>query len=346
MLRTTLHSLQAMRAVAAFMVAIHHAHSLLIGRHLAQVSPSEMYFFAFGRAGVHMFFVLSGFIMVMTTNESRYSFKDFIARRFRRIYVIYWVSMLLLLATAASFGHPFALSYTQGLGALLLLPADAPRIIGAAWTLSFEVYFYICFGLAMMLGLTRGLLILAAFFLSCVAAGTLIDNQGPLLNQVTSALLLEFLGGMAIGWLAVRGRLPQRWGALIAAAAVMLFLIIPAADFDITRETLSFGGPSLLLVLGLVSWERRNGSHPVLQRLGRLGDSSYALYLNHETVIYAFLMLMPAGAVVLAIPTSIALALISVAFGVAVHLFAEKPLLRLLAPKRASKGVAVAVPTP
>ncbi|MBO9580342.1 MAG: acyltransferase [Sphingobium sp.] len=324
--RGTLHSLQVMRAVAAFMVALYHAHLVLIERHLATASEAEMYVFAFGRAGVHMFFVLSGFIMVMTTNESRYSFKDFIARRFGRIYPIYWISVLLLLATAAAFGQPFAVSFTHSIGALLLLPADAPRFIGAAWTLSFEVYFYICFGLAMMLGLTRGLMILAAFFLCCVAVGTLIDNQGPLLNQMTSVLLLEFLGGTAIGWLAVRGKLPERWGAAITGAAILLFMLVLAIGYDKTREAFSFGAPSLLLVLGLVCWERHAGSHPLLQRIGKLGDSSYALYLNHEAVILALVTLVPAG--VAAIPVSVALA--CVVFGIAVHVLAEKPLLKLL----------------
>jgi exopolysaccharide production protein ExoZ len=321
-----------MRAVAAFMVALYHAHLLLIEDRFAPIFNNELYFFAFGKCGVHMFFVLSGFIMVMATSERHYSFRKFISRRFRRIYPVYWISALLCLAAFATLATPLPVSFMQSLGAMLLLPGYAPRIIGAAWTLSFEIYFYICFGLAMMLGLTRGLVVLAAFFLCCVAAGKFIDMQNPVLDQVTSALLLEFLGGAAIGWLAVRSKLPERFGALITAAAIVLFMLGLALGYDKVPDALSFGGPSLLLVLGLVSWECRSGAHPLVELIGKLGNSSYSLYLNHEALIFALLVLLRFAAFpqIPAIPVALAIALICVVFGIAFHLLVENPLLKRL----------------
>ena len=117
--------------------------------------------------------MISGFIMVYTSfgNTTRkFLSSEFLLRRFIRIYPIYWIYSALYIAfPIVSAGY--SLSVWNLLRSLLLLPDYSSLIIGQGWTLSYEIYFYICFGAFMRLGLFRGLLVMTLFFLFCVAVG-------------------------------------------------------------------------------------------------------------------------------------------------------------------------------
>lgn len=167
----TFHSIQLLRAVAATLVVLFHAQQAFAREVSAPLFGQESYLFAFGAVGVHIFFVISGFIMVLTSRQPGrpYSASQFFRRRLLRIYPIYWLCALAYVAAHAAIGRPYDVSPDDLVGALLLWPEDAARLIGPAWTLSFEMYFYICFGLAMTLSLTRGLIVLGAAFVGAIA---------------------------------------------------------------------------------------------------------------------------------------------------------------------------------
>lgn len=54
----------------------------------------------FGSSGVDLFFVLSGFIMAVTTRRSGVSPFDFMARRILRVAPLYWLLTLLMVGCA------------------------------------------------------------------------------------------------------------------------------------------------------------------------------------------------------------------------------------------------------
>lgn len=331
--RSTIHSVQLLRAVAAIMVTFFHAHKYLYKDGFPLSFSAEYYLVGFGRSGVHIFFVISGFIMVMTAHSDHgYSARRFIMRRLRRIYPIYWLSAGLCYATFWFLApQPLPLGPVDALGALTLWPGEAPNIIGAAWTLSYEVYFYLCFGLAMTLGLNRGLLLLAAFFIGSVAIGVIVRPQGAVLAQMTNALLLEFLAGSAIGWLAVNGRLPERFSPLLVLVSLVLFGAGLAYGYELIPAVVAWAVPSVLLVLGVVGWESRSPAHLAIRQIGKLGNSSYALYLNHEAIIYALCITLPFALSGLpALPVAIAISLVCVVLGELIHRYIENPLLGML----------------
>jgi len=91
-------NIQYLRGIAAIAVVLVHIH-LLEGKTLVQgaVTPS---FFNLGAAGVDLFFVISGFIMVFIQPlriDSLASYARFLAHRITRIYPPFWCIMLLLL---------------------------------------------------------------------------------------------------------------------------------------------------------------------------------------------------------------------------------------------------------
>lgn len=76
----TLLSIQYLRGVAAMMVVYHHARDRIPS--FAEALPSSI-----GQAGVHLFFVISGFIMIVTTWSTPPSPGLFLMRRLIRAHL-------------------------------------------------------------------------------------------------------------------------------------------------------------------------------------------------------------------------------------------------------------------
>ncbi len=282
----TFESVQALRAIAAILVALFHFQLAYVRSGRIDAHGLETYIFGFGAVGVHIFFVISGFIMVVTNPDpARFNALAFFWRRLVRIFPIYWICCAAYLFVHAVYhDHSFS-SVWQLLAALLLLPAHAPDIVGPAWTLPFELYFYLCFGVIMVLFRANSLKLLSIFFLISVAIGVAHHWVSPEARILTNGLLLEFLLGALIGRLAIKRRLPERLSVPLTALALAIFAGGYLYGYHRLPSLLGWGLPSMLLMLGLVSWESRRPAAPQLRQFVRLGDSSYVLYLIHPLVI-------------------------------------------------------------
>jgi exopolysaccharide production protein ExoZ len=334
----TLHSVQLLRAVAATLVVLFHAQQAF-ARVAVQTAPSsQSYLFGFGAVGVHIFFVISGFIMVVTTkDDEKYRSKNFLKRRFLRIYPAYWICATLYVAAHFLMGAPYTLTLSQFVAALALWPTNAASIIGPAWTLSYEMFFYLCFAAARSFGLTKGIVLLGLGFGTSIALGLALNPVDPVPHLITNSLLLEFLLGSVVGWFYVHRRLPLRWAWWFLGAAVGLFLGGIAVGYERLPTVVVWGGPSVLLVLAVVCLEVRGGASRATRLAGRLGDSSYVLYLIHILVIALALHFTSAVPAVRRIDpalTAIFLACVAVVIGEALHRSLERPLLLWLNPRR------------
>lgn len=331
----TIHSIQFLRFAAALLVALFHSHATFAGRVGSEANQTEQYLFGFGAVGVHIFFVISGFIMVLTSAGSTqpYSITSFLKRRLLRIYPIYWVCVAVYAIAHFLISKPYHLSANEVVGALILWPSSASLLIGPAWTLCYEMYFYICFGLAMMLSLTRGLIALALAFGSAIAIGTHMDSNDYNLIVATNPLLIEFLLGAAIGWLAVNGRLPLKWGAALTVFGLMMFVISIVMDYTRWPSVIIWGGASAVLLLGIVSLETTRGTSAWVKSLSKLGNSSYVLYLIHIIIItlavYATNVLFPLWSPPPAL-AALFISGLSVIVAEAVHHWIERPMLAQL----------------
>ncbi|OBX17595.1 hypothetical protein A9995_15470 [Erythrobacter sp. QSSC1-22B] len=327
-----------LRAIAAALVVLFHAHQAFAIRGARPAFELETYLFAFGAVGVHIFFVISGFIMVVTARfESGFDLAAFLKRRFFRVYPIYWICAAAYVVAHLGFGSPYMLDASQVFGAILLLPYGAAAVIGPAWTLSYEMYFYICFGVAMVFGLNRGLSLLSLLFIIMMAVGLILQPSDPFLHLATSSLLIEFLAGAAIGWLAVHGRLPLRFGLTSVTLSLGLFAAGLLYGYDNIPTAVTWGVPSAFLVFGVVCLELQRGSGALVRRIGFLGDSSYVLYLIHILIIAAALRAIEAWsdvAVVAPIAAAFVLLIISVPTAELMHRALERPLLKVLNPRR------------
>ena len=202
-------SIQFLRFIAAALVVFNHS-ALALSHHAGSaVSGWFLGNSRFGASGVHIFFVISGFIMVYTSfsgkNDDAFSTSQFLTRRFLRIYPIYFVyCALYVLFYHNVFAVPY-LSPSELVGTLLLLPGYSQKIIGQGWTLAYEVYFYCCFGIAMVVGLKRGIWGLTVFFFGAVLLRFAVDVSSPAANVFTNSLLFEFLLGAWIAYMVISG---------------------------------------------------------------------------------------------------------------------------------------------
>jgi exopolysaccharide production protein ExoZ len=298
-MRENVASIQFLRCVAAVLVVIVHT-TIALNIYLSgSISNLFSYVAGFGGAGVHIFFVISGFIMVYTSfhlKTDNFSTKKFLIKRIIRIYPIYFIYSSFYLFFYHYFSTGKNLTIEQLLGSILLLPGYSYYIIGPGWTLAYEVYFYACFSIAMGLGLTRGILALTLFFLAAIMSRFALDTNQPAIHVLTNPLLIEFLFGAWIGYAAISlVRIDNKLANLMLALAVAGFFAGIVFGLNGLPYSLTWGIPSALLVAGLV-FREKNGRIPFLmKKLSFLGDSSYSLYLLHivliDAVIFAALYL-------------------------------------------------------
>lgn len=331
----TMHSIQCLRAVAATLVVIYHAYISFVPSALYDTAAGAGYWMGFGRVGVHIFFVISGYIMYLTSfgRPGRFGAGQFFVRRLTRIYPVYWVFVALYLIAYALLGTMPMLSGKDVLGVLLLAPATATLVIGPAWTLSFELYFYLIFGITMLLGAGRGTLVLTVLFLGSVAASAVIDPRMPLMALATNSLLLEFVMGVWVARLTTRHAFSNVVGYLVLAGAVAGFAIGLMWGYDRLPSAILWGVPSALLIAGAVIVEQRSriDRHGLTQRLSWLGDSSYALYLCHILLITLVVAaLRPLDSEPPLLVLMIATTLGCIAFAALFHIVIERPMTRFL----------------
>lgn len=270
--------IQYLRGVAALMVAWHHG--------VGQLPGLEAHFpLRFGTSGVDLFFVISGFIMVMTTAGKSVPPGSFIARRLIRVAPLYWVLTLALVAVilvAPSLFRTTVLTPASLAQSLLFIPHLSPSHAGMiwpvlvpGWTLNYEMFFYALF--AASLAFRHRLAVLVATLATLVAAGYVLGPfANPIARTYTDPILLEFAAGAVIGhlWIAGRLNLPipvSLIGALIGAALLVLRDAPPLANY-----TQLLG--AVLVVIGSLNMSQLNRQNNVLRALG---DASYSIYLTH-----------------------------------------------------------------
>jgi len=315
-------SIQYLRAFAALAVVTYHTLQWRAGG------------FDVGRAGVDVFFVISGLIMWRMTSGGKVSPLAFLWRRFTRVAPLYWLATLTVAAICAIWPN-FLDNVLPGWGHLALSLAFIPHLdprglpfptLPPGWTLDYEAIFYLVFAAALLAPWRRRAGLVAGALLIIVAAGIVLDNPVYILGA--NPLLLEFAAGVAVARLAemrvLRGRL---LGAGLIAASLAAFAIPAVLGLwsELWRP-LIWGLPAAMLVAGALSLETA-GAVPRWRPLESLGDASYSLYLVHlpATALVAHTLGWDRPA--LFIPVAL---IVSIAAGLACRVLVEKPLLRLL----------------
>lgn len=301
-----LNSIQAFRGIAAFIVMLYHIgeRQIMTLRANKPIVTDEWLFtgpWRQGYAGVDLFFLISGFIMVYVTYHRGRSLNEvtgFLYRRVVRIYPLWCVF-------ASIMGVYFYLAYglwgapdlkgvstpdfSYFIRSLLLIPQDSYPVLRLGWTLIHEMQFYLIF--AVILFFPRKFLVPSLFVWAIiVVAGFslgLTDKNGTF-SVLFSLLSLEFIVGALIGWVLLKGRVfaPKAMFWLGAILTIVAFILYTDKSSDLTRwgRVAVYTLPFAALIYGAVAQEMQ-GQLKCPTWLVALGDWSYSLYLCHYLVM-------------------------------------------------------------
>jgi peptidoglycan/LPS O-acetylase OafA/YrhL len=289
-------NVQALRALAALLVVVVHAYAIestyLPGR------PWTSPFHVFGTYGVDLFFVISGTVMIASTNGwfgVAGSWRRFLWRRAGRIYPPYWV--VTAIALAAFLLVPGAAGVHRSappnvIASFLALPQSGEPLLVVGWTLVYELVFYCVFAFALLFERKRLPLIVGVWLVAVV----LLHAFGPPANAwvrvLGSPFDIEFVFGMLIGAAILRNAFfAPRLLICIAVAAVVgtcAATAMSGREFDVVTwwRPLLVGLPMALLVYAALGLENRR-IFVAPRWLRAQGDASYALYLWHLLVLGA-----------------------------------------------------------
>jgi exopolysaccharide production protein ExoZ len=289
----TLAAIQFLRALAAFaVVAFHVQYDLVV-----KLSVNFPVSLDLGQAGVDLFFVISGFVMVYAS-ESLFGRPDasitFFVRRIIRIVPLYWLMTSLMLAYVIARG--FAASNASPMLALasyFFVPyprpsGDVDPLYGIGWTLNYEMFFYLIFTLALFAARRTVVVAIVAIVLVGVVVIGQTAHLPPQAAFLASPIILEFAAGAGLALLYRTGfRLPPAVATVLLVAAIAEFAVLNSAWLDFSgmnssvARPLQYGVPAAQGFAALTLIDRKL-AFPYIEKLG---DASYSLYLTHPAII-------------------------------------------------------------
>lgn len=293
--------MEGMRGFAVFLVFLVHYATLSmpwITRHSTLAGFADA-LHTLGNAGVDLFFVLSGYLIYGSVITRATPFMPFIRRRIARIYPAFCVVFALYLALSFLFPKeskipPGALEgWTYVLQNFLLLPGLFPiePLITVAWSLSYEMFYYLAipllvalFGLrqrssrwrvAFFVALGVGFAVYCTHFggparLIMFIAGILLHEalRRPTFAAPSSALVLGLLiAGLLATTISIEG------------TYMVKMLVLFASFFTLCYAC--FSDPGTWLARGF-SWTPMRW----------LGNMSYSYYLLHGMALKVGFMLL------------------------------------------------------
>src|ERR1700730_13801630 len=250
-------SIQALRIVAAGLVVVTHSTFYAFER-----LDRNFFVWQRGTRGVDIFFVISGFVMIYSSQKLLAlpgGWKTFAERRIVRIVPLYWLittlKVFILLVTTGLALHT-KLSPITVICSYLFLPAknldgQIDPVVGVGWTLTFEMLFYFLFALALFLrinvfkfvGVILALLSIGAYFR---------QPSWPPIAFYLNSIVLEFFLGMLVAKACIKGiYFPQKTVFWLLACG-FIFLLFPSPDWNLPKVLIS-GVPASLIVWSAAS---------------------------------------------------------------------------------------------
>ena len=289
-----LDGLEDLRGIAALIVLLHHAAGSI---ELPQNYDTRVFWGVFieGTLGVNIFFVLSGFVIAYSNQKDGRSFREiliYILRRLARIFPAYWVVCLAALPlywkfAPASIGE---VTVSRILHDLLLIPYDKPPMLGVAWTLVFEITFYLLF-IPILIHRRAGFMLWSALVLAILALnGGDVRFSNPWAALLSSPLMLQFVAGMAVCWWTLKHPLSARSArATLWTGAVLLFLFAVGeciTGTDWVSNSHHYAVCAAIMIYGVVNLPPRESSvrGPGGRFLQVLGRYSFSIYLIHVPI--------------------------------------------------------------
>ena len=287
-------SIQFLRAFACYSVLFVHVLQML------NIKPFGDYFIS-GGYGVDLFFILSGFLIYITTkNEDNW--KSFAIKRVFRIFPMYWFCLTLyFLVFTIHFKKNYSLVYC--IQNFLMLPWSGPvnthsLIIGVAWSTVYEVYFYTVFLMLIVFKIPKKYIItvfILLLFIFKATSGINLFNLNE--NQIFQFLysvagythILPFVLGVSLAMLCDN---PNRFSFIadfkfkkvVFICLHLIYIIILLKKYNqINSYLISLLIFFMWLNIDLIWYVNYNSV--VSKFFVKMGDISFSIYFLHILVI-------------------------------------------------------------
>ena len=284
--------LDAFRGIAAFAVMIYHF-TTIYDKTFSETATK--FSLDYGWLGVPFFFILSGFVITLTVEKCKSS-KEFLLKRFLRLYPTYWICLSITVAVIfignlntryETFDKSIAevlMNYT-----MFHRYFNFDNVDGAYWSLLPELLFYVIMAVLLWFNKHKKLLLYNSFLILICAVHYFFPL--PIIGKtLTVHYILLFMIGINFY------RIYTNQGRFYNHILIFINLIIGVFLYQIEhfKHSLLFLGISFTLIVLCFYFFvfKMLTFFGNIKPLVFLGTISYALYLIHQNVGYAVMIFL------------------------------------------------------
>ncbi len=329
--KSKFYGLQILRGISSLLVVLFHLTETIKGEGHGTFLNG---IFKNSSSAVSIFFVLSGFIIYVSSKKliNSKSTGLFYAKRLIRIFPVYWFSISYV-TLYLYFLKPSNLpdSFPEWIKTLILFPGHT-MLNGVSWSLSYELFFYLLFGLLILNSKSKYFLFLL-ILLSLARCLSIIDIDFNYSNFIFSYGNILFSMGVITAIASEKIKIRNAKTSIflfMASFVIYIYWDYLQADRTFLYDFL-VGIFSCLFIITLLGAEPLF-DNKIFRPLIVLGNISYSLYLIHLPILNFFVKkILPYN-----LPTSLEYFLFAILIGVIIffsylsYIFIEKPSVRFL----------------
>jgi peptidoglycan/LPS O-acetylase OafA/YrhL len=328
-------ALDLLRFLAASAVVAFHftaRSNEAFGTRVQDVFPDLGGVTALGGLGVELFFVISGFVILMSVWGR--STQDFVASRAARLFPAYWCAVVLTGTVMVAF-HPEpvkSVTLSDVLTNLTMVQTafGVGHVDGVYWTLYVELKFYVLVGLLALVGLTRTRVIAFAVLWPVVGAIASAKDAVFLATLLAPEHAVFFSAGMLMYLIYREGHCTLLWLlvgmqwalAMHYSSSGLVSFLEAGTERDVTAASVMACVTAAFVLVAAATLS------PLARLSGRwtafLGSLTYPLYLVHEN--WGWIIIRALHPRVGHLPALVIATACVLVAAWAIHRFVERPL--------------------
>jgi peptidoglycan/LPS O-acetylase OafA/YrhL len=293
-----LYQIDLFRFIAALLVVLfHYTFRGFIANSSILEFPQLGFLFKYGYLGVNLFFLISGFVIYMSIENS--NLLDFVKSRIVRLYPAFWVCVSITAFVIYIFGNDvFSISIKQYVANLTMLNGffNVDNIDGVYWTLLIEIKFYLIISFILFFNTIK------TNYMTSFLTGWLIVSYSQFVINYDSLIVLKiirkilifnfssyFIAGIVLFNIFKEGQILKFTPILLACYILSILLAIKEAtslslivNTDFSKLVIISSLTTFYGLMFLMSINRLN----FLNKSSFLGFGllTYPLYLIHQNV--------------------------------------------------------------
>ena len=302
----------------------------------------------FGRIGVVIFFAISGFVLLKSIRGNRINgIKEFLIKRFFRLYPAFWLSVFMGAYVMQLFGHN--MSFEKIIANMTMLPQmfNQEMVLGLYWTLEVELIFYFVGLILFLLKSSQkpiNLFLISIFFLFVFVISKImfvINTEHIGLAIIPLNLSIMFWGALGRSYYDNSNLNINLFNKNISIKLLfitlsIIILIIPLLHFfkGIISDDFKNIQIGISYIIGILVFLLLSTKFKIYNKfLVWIGTISYSIYLFHPIVFYSLFWWLKNYAPLSFTEMHLVVYLIinfmlSIVFGSIIYYLIEKPSIR------------------